>query len=251
MQVISIPIPGFVLNFSFAYLPVMLIGWYFGPIYGFVCGAICDTMCYLIFPGGLWYWMYAIQEPIIGLIAGLFASWCIYRQSKPKINIGVDIAIQQVVYLVFAAACYTIIVLWLTNGNLYASQVDIIYRWLSLSLITAFFILIEAYTFYNVFTNSLNKQKNITFIYTLVLVALVTLVFSFMLGPISTVSYLEYLNGTPPDNWVKYGAVYYLIPRIVVQSIKTPLEAALLTSLVLVIDPVINRMKANVNNRWE
>jgi hypothetical protein len=26
MQVISIPIPGFVLNFSFAYLPVMLIG---------------------------------------------------------------------------------------------------------------------------------------------------------------------------------------------------------------------------------
>jgi hypothetical protein len=78
--------------------------------------------------------------------------------------------------------------------------VDIIYRWLSLSLITAFFILIEAYTFYNVFTNALNKQKNITFIYTLVLVALVTLVFSFMLGPIATVSYLEYLNGAPPDN---------------------------------------------------
>jgi hypothetical protein len=72
-----------------------------------------------------------------------------------------------------------------------------------------------------------------------------------MLGPIATVSYLEYLNGAPPDNWVKYGAVYYLIPRIVVQSIKTPLEAALLTSLVLVIDPVINRMKANINNRWE
>jgi hypothetical protein len=156
-----------------------------------------------------------------------------------------------VVYILFAAACYTIIALWLTNGNLYTTQVDVIYRWLSLSLITAFFILMEVYTFYNLSVNSTNKQHNITFIYTLILVALVALVFSFMLGPISTASYLEYLNGVPPANWVKYGAVYYLIPRIVVQSIKTPLEAALLTSLVLVLDPTVSRIMANVKNRWE
>jgi hypothetical protein len=122
---------------------------------------------------------------------------------------------------------------------------------LSLGLITAFFILIEAFTFYNIIVYRQNKTRNVTFIYTLILVASSTLVLSFMLGPISTVSYLEYLNGAPPSAWMKYGAVYYLIPRVIVQSIKTPLEALLLTSLVLAIDPTINRILANINNRWD
>jgi hypothetical protein len=36
-----------------------------------------------------------------------------------------------------------------------------------------------------------------------------------------------------------------------VQSIKTPLEALLLTSLILAIDPTISRVLSNVNNRWD
>jgi uncharacterized membrane protein len=251
LQMIAIPIPGFVLNFSFSYVPVMLIGWYFGPIYGFMCGAVSDTLVYLIFPGGLWYWMYAIQEPILGLIAGLFASWCVYRRNNPKTKLGVDIAIQQVVYIMFAVSCYVILIMWLSKEATYQTQVYVIYRWLAFGFITTFFILIETFTFYNVIIHRQNKTRNITFIYALILVAASTLILSFMLGPISTVSYLEYINNTPPNAWVKYGAVYYLIPRVIVQSIKTPLEALLLTSLILAIDPTINRVLSNINNRWD
>jgi cytochrome c oxidase assembly factor CtaG len=68
-----------------------------------------------------------------------------------------------------------------------------------LGLITAFFVLIETFTFYNVIVHRQNKSRNVTFIYTLILVATSTLMLSFMLGPISTVSYLEYLNGSPPS----------------------------------------------------
>jgi uncharacterized membrane protein len=248
---ISIPIPGLVLDFSVSYTPVILIGWYFGPIYGLVCGAISDTLVYLIFPGGLWYWMYAIQEPFLGLIAGLFAGWCIYRRNNPKAKIGVDIVIQQFVYLMFAVCSYVILIVWLSKSSAYNTQAYVVYRWLSLGLITAFFVLIEVFTFYNVFLNKQNKTRNVTFIYALILVATNTLVLSFMLGPISTVSYLSYLNGHPPSAWIKYGAVYYLIPRVIVQSIKTPIEALLLTSLIMMIDPSLNRILSNIHNRWD
>jgi hypothetical protein len=48
---------------------------------------------------------------------------------------------------------------------------------------------------------------------------------------------------------MEYGAVYYLIPRVIVQSIKTPMEALILTALVLALDPTVNRILGNVNNR--
>ncbi|MDR1235092.1 MAG: ECF transporter S component [Mycoplasmataceae bacterium] len=251
LQLVSIPIPGFVLSFSVSYTAVMLIGWYFGPVYGLICGAITDTLTYLIFPGGVWYWMYAIQEPIVGMLAGLFASWCAYRKTKDKIKIGVDIAIQQMIFLAFAICSYTVLIMWLSNSATYNTKMYVIYRWIALGLITAFFVLIEVFTFYNVVSNKHNLRRNVTFIYTLILVASCTLLLSFMLGPISSVSYLEYLNSRPPDAWIKFGAVYYLIPRVIVQSIKTPVEALLLTSLVLMLDPTITRVLGNVNNRWE
>jgi hypothetical protein len=54
--------------------------------------------------------MYAIQEPLLGFIAGLFASWCVYRRNNPKTKLGVDIAIQQVTYVLFAVSCYVILI---------------------------------------------------------------------------------------------------------------------------------------------
>jgi hypothetical protein len=77
------------------------------------------------------------------------------------------------------------------------------------------------------------------------------LIFSFMLGPISAVAYYRYLhNGLTPPSWMKFGMVYYLVPRLIVQSIKVPIEATLLTSLVFVLDPKIDNMLMNINNHW-
>jgi hypothetical protein len=56
-QALSINMPGVVLSLSFEWLPLMLMGWYFGPIYGLMLGAMCDTLCYFIFAGGgaIWF----------------------------------------------------------------------------------------------------------------------------------------------------------------------------------------------------
>jgi hypothetical protein len=72
------------------------------------------------------------------------------------------------------------------------------------------------------------------------------------LGPITTVKYFEYLNnGEVPLNWINIGVTYYLIPRVVVESIKVPIESALLTSLVIVLDPLLEKTVYTINNRWE
>ncbi|GHU32781.1 hypothetical protein FACS1894166_06800 [Bacilli bacterium] len=68
-----------------------------------------------------------------------------------------------------------------------------------------------------------------------------------MLGPISTVSYLTYINGRAPDQWVNVGAAYYLIPRIIVDSIKVPIESFLLATLVICLDPIIKRNISNLS----
>jgi hypothetical protein len=77
------------------------------------------------------------------------------------------------------------------------------------------------------------------------------LVFSLMLGPIVTVSYLTYINGHVPDQWTQIGISYYLIPRVVIDSIKVPIEASLICFIAINLDPMVKNMLANVNNKWK
>lgn len=254
MQLISVPIPAVTQTISLSWVPLMIMGWYFGPIYGFLLGAVCDTLSYFIFSGGVWFWMYAIQEPLVAVILGIFGGVCRLRRSKVNANMVNDVIAQQLIYAIFAVASYVIVILWLTKDRSipsYQSHAYVIYKYLSLSLITTFFIAMEFFGFYNIIHRKENKFKTITFIYASSAVVVVMLIFSFALGPISTVAYYKYLhNGKEPSSWLQYGAVYYLIPRLIVQSIKVPIEATLLTSLVFVLDPKIDRMLLNINNRW-
>lgn len=255
LEALSINIPGVVLSLSFNWIPLMLMGWYFGPIYGLLLGAVSDTLCYFIFAGGgsIWYWMYAIQEPIVGFIAGLMSAVCKLRINNEKSNVIVDILIQQIIYIVFGSSCYIILILWLdsTHAQSVGSSYHEVYKWLSLALITAFFIVMEIFTFYYVTYHKENKFGLITFIYATCLVMIIVLIFSLALGPIITVSYLTYVNGSVPDQWMDIGMAYYLIPRVIIDSIKVPLEATLISFIAINLDPMIKNMIANINNKWK
>ncbi|MDE7434044.1 MAG: hypothetical protein K2M43_02920 [Mycoplasmoidaceae bacterium] len=77
-------------------------------------------------------------------------------------------------------------------------------------------------------------------------------IFSFLLGPISTVEYYKYLhNGNFPgdERFLKYGAIIYLIPRVIVQCIKTPLECMVFMGIVWAINPSFNYVITSVNNK--
>jgi hypothetical protein len=99
----------------------------------------------------------------------------------------------------------------------------------------------EIFTIYEI----KNKGKDInqlkTFIYSSCVAVVTMLIFSIALGPIVTVEYLKYINGVTPGSWIKYGAMYYLIPRVIADSIKVPIEAVLMTTLVFVLQPIMNK----------
>ena len=79
LQYLTIYIPVASMSISIAWTPLMLAGWIFGPVFGFFLGFITDTVAYLIKPGSIWYWMYAIQEPLVGMISGIIGFICMLR----------------------------------------------------------------------------------------------------------------------------------------------------------------------------
>ncbi len=252
----SIPIPGITQTISFSWVPLMVIGWYFGPVLSFFIGWITDTLCYLIFTSGLWFWMYSIQEPCVCVIAGIFGSICRLR-SNEKCNIVLDILIQQIIYIIFSSICYISLILWLSPNN-NASTVDDYmvnaYKYTALVLITVFMVVMEYVTFYQVLVNKNNHTHLVLFIYGTCLVVLLMEIFSFLLGPISTLEYYKYMhNGRTPssERFLKYGTIIYLIPRVIVQCVKTPLESFLLVGIVWSLNPSFTNILNNLNNKWE
>jgi hypothetical protein len=54
--------------------------------------------------------MYAVQEPAMGILAGIFSGWCTVRRDKNS-NILVDLIIQQFVCISFGVVAYTILIM--------------------------------------------------------------------------------------------------------------------------------------------
>lgn len=257
LSFISIPIAPFSLSLSFGWVATMVLGWYFGPVIGLFCGMITDTLTFLIH-GGVWFWLYAIQEPIVGLIAGLIGGFYRYRKSKENKHILTDLVISQLIVLLFAGATYAIILLWLnpeTHFQGHDEQYEAfynIYKWVALSLVLAFLIVYEILFSLNIRKKISNKQFNqtLTFTYTSSCVVFLILLFSFALGPITAVEYLKFINGTIPPSYLKYGSIFYLVPRVALESVKVPLEIGALFGIVCLFDKKIVNIINKTNCSW-
>ncbi len=243
---VHISIPNINISISFAWIPIMVAGWIFGPVHGLIFGFVCDSFTFLISPTSVWFWMYAIQEPLIGMISGITRSWYEFRKQKSK-NIIYDILIQQIVLFAFASTSLCGILLWVNDNVLdYFNS----YKYICIGLICAFLIAIEIFTFINFSKNREDKNKSSLFLYSVALVSIIMISFSFLLGPIAAVEYLKYINGSYPEMYMRYGLLIYLIPRIIVQSIKVPFESLIFCSTILVINPILNNYFNALENKW-
>lgn len=243
---VHISVPNININISFAWVPIMVAGWIFGPVHGLIFGFICDSFMFLISPTSIWFWMYAIQEPLVGMISGIARSWYEFRKQKSK-HIVYDVLIQQIILFAFASISFCGILLW-TNDNVldYFNS----YKYICMGLICAYLIGIEIFTFINFGKNRENKSKLLLFLYSVVLLSIIMISFSFLLGPIAAIEYLKYINGSYPAMYMRYGLLIYLIPRIIVQSIKVPIESLIFCSTILVINPILNNYFNVLENKW-
>lgn len=247
LRKLIIPIPIFRTQISFIWLPVMLVGWFFGPIYGFIFGWITDTLGFLL-GGGVWFWMYAIQEPLIGLFAGLIAGLSQLLINKKQIYI--HFFIQQLLLILFTVYAFVYLFFWF-----YGRSNEFQISWFSKTLfyvvivfLILYFILIETIIFWMIWKKS---TRIITYLYASIIVSSMIFLWSFLLGPEIAIKYFGYINnGRVPDKIQEYGPIFYLIPRIIRETIKTPIQTLILTGLIVGLNPVFVRIKNQIANSY-
>ncbi|MCQ3907555.1 MAG: hypothetical protein MJ219_02140 [Mycoplasmoidaceae bacterium] len=96
-----------------------------------------------------------------------------------------------------------------------------------------------------------NHHTLINFIYSSGLVLVIMLIFSIALGPITAVEYIKFINGgITPEPFLKYGSIFYLVPRIAIEAIKVPLESMALFGVVCLFDKKVESIVNKINNSW-
>ena len=90
-----------------------------------------------------------------------------------------------------------------------------------------------------------------TFLFITIVALASTVIFSFLLGPISAIEYYKFLNNTSyVPNLVNYGVMYYLLPRVIKECFKTPIYIIVLTALVCALNPAIVSFKNRIINSY-
>lgn len=255
------------ITISFAWLPGIIIGWYFGPIVGLLMGALIDTINWLIY-GGVWFWMYALQEPILGLIVGIISSlFNIIRNTKQHFSIC--LIINQIMLIGFIISSIFIVFYYTNPNNPFFQSISnaenstsnmikttqLYLRWIILGILLGLFVIVEVIVGYRYYLFKKDRDADSirfeTFLFITIVTLTSTVIFSFLLGPISAIEYYKFLNNTSyVPNLVNYGVMYYLLPRVIKECFKTPIYIIILTTLVCALNPAIVSFKNRIINSY-
>lgn len=255
------------ITISFAWLPGIIIGWYFGPIVGLLMGALIDTINWLIY-GGVWFWMYALQEPILGLIVGIISSlFNIIRNNKQHFSIC--LIINQIMLIGFIISSIFIVFYYTNPNNPFFQSISnaenstsnmikttqLYLRWIILGILLGLFVIVEVIVGYRYYLFKKDRDADSirfeTFLFITIVALTSTVIFSFLLGPISAIEYYKFLNNTSyVPNLVNYGVMYYLLPRVIKECFKTPIYIIVLTALVCALNPAIVSFKNRIINSY-
>ena len=101
--------PSNVLKISFIMIPCMLAGLWFGPIDGFIVGAMGDFLGWLMHPDGAWLPLITLACGLLGLIPGFIRYL--------KINCYLKIIISTVICLIICTSGLNTFALWLVYAS--------------------------------------------------------------------------------------------------------------------------------------
>lgn len=271
IQRLSIPVPGFMMSVSISWIINILIGWWFGPIIGIMGGVVTDTMAFFVYnTGAKWFWMYAIQEPIVGFISGIIGSFYLLISEKNnqifvikffkkwiyfKLNKNIISIMLNQFFLISFTAISLVILIFFSDGKFaFANQNKFdknnffgYYRYVAISIMILFFLFYEFFS-YIFLKSKKNHLSLICFLSTIIIIN--SLLFSFILGPIISVEYLTYLNGKEPENFLLYGYVFYFIPRVIKETIRLPILISCLLFIVMLITPIFNKFINEAKLKW-
>lgn len=257
------------ITISMAWLPTMISGWFFGPIIGFFMGFIIDTINWLISPG-YWFWLYAIQEPLLGFIVGIISSlFMIIRQNKH--HFVISLIVNQILLIGFLFVSIFVAFFYTNPNNPYFSSINAskpnsegaiisrltqsVLKWVILGMLLGLFFVIEIIIVWKYLNwkkyHSQSTELFETFLFMSVICIISSVIFSFLLGPISAIEYFKAINKVDQvPNLVKFGVIYYLFPRIIKEAFKTPVYIIVLSLLICSLNPSIHRIKTYFANSY-
>ncbi len=252
LSYLSLPIRPFGFKISFAWLPIYVAGFFLGPVAGMLFGAACDSIGYAC-NGGIWFWMYAIQEPTVGLLAGLMGS--IYYLIKSH-KIKVVMIFQKII--TYSFICFTIFMVvyeyYILNARFAVGGIQKlnIFVPVSIAVMLIYFIVNEVQTdlLYKKIKTQRRQEYFVMYCYISKLVIIITTLFSFILGPTIFVEFIRYSTGLTPSNYLRYGSMFYLVPRVLKEAVKTPIYIALLTGIVFAIRTPMAQLYNLGFNKW-
>lgn len=247
-QFFSISIPQFNMSLSLAHTPIIIAGWLFGPVFGLIFGVFTDTLMFLIQPAAAWFWLYAIQEPLLCMLSGILGSLYVLRLNAK--NTFIDLVVLKILAFGFLIATYVFVLLYAVPGTSMqgGSKFDVLfystYKYIALGALLIFIIIFEGFFW---FFRSKKKNKNNMVLYLSTIAFLNAIIFSFLLGTISAIEYYKFLNnGMESPLFTKYGMMFYTLPRIIKESIKTPIQIIVLIGVVYAINPMFKNSLNNV-----
>ncbi len=249
-----------VLNFSISWIPIIILGWYLGPIYGCFLAILFDNIRFFLLSqvGGLWFWLYAIQAPLVALISGLFGGIFHYRFNSIKASLSksmiFDIIFSNLIVITFFIFTIFMLISFVNNSTKFSGSAKIatfsllLYKWVAIAFLIFGLITFEIIIILNFKKKSENKNNLVDQIlilcYCSSLVLVIMFIFPFVLQPIATIEYCKYC-GFPNKSFL-----FYLIPQTFRQSIIVPIEIFILKTIILLAQKQFNEINDQINNQW-
>ena len=238
------------LQVGFDWIPTYLAGWFYGPIWGAVFGFVANNLSWLQTGATYWYWMYAIQEPIIAIFASIISYYC--NCTLKHCQIKFDVIIQQLIFFVFVIVTLTLISLcWtnhiqfndtLVNNNQKLNNLLIA----TMVIFSCFVISSEVYILCKL---KKQQQKGIyhlkIWLCAITVISSMIFLFAIVLGPITDVNYLYAFHFINNPNISKTLFLSDVIGQVLLQCIRLPLAIVIFYLVLLVTNKPYHRLIIN------
>ena len=221
---------------SFTWITLIITGFIFGPFIGFLFGAIADTLGFLM-SSSPYLWEYSIQEPLIGLVAGVIG----FIYFNYKSNKWIDFIIFEVLLTAFTM---TAIIITLQehpdfnkaigHSTRTSSKSFMNNKIIPLVLVPIFYVVINILIGFLILKDKKNYR---IFLYISIIVIQAWIIWSWIEGPWAQIRYWKRYKMWPKlndQNAVSITMRWLFNIRVFKATLVVPLEILIGSSLIIV-----------------
>ncbi|QMT98405.1 ECF transporter S component [Mycoplasma tullyi] len=236
------------ISLGISWVGLALIGWIFGIVAAIPIGFLTDALSFFLGGGDVWYWLFAIQEPMIIFTAGLFGS--IYRIRRNYASNFWDFVFQQILILGFCVVGFIFLSLYNNpETNRFLVRNNSFGTTLSMVFMALFFVFSEITSWLLYLKNRKTKESIKLFLYVSTMMITLSILYSLVLGTIAINEYLiNVVHQKPKTRDFILSA--FLIPRVIKETLRLPILIICVIALIKISEPYLQNFFNLSRLRW-